>query len=425
MKTGITAKSGVRQKQERPIDKEGTQPYQMRYRWVMLALAWLLYCVFGVVGFSIAPLITPILKDLNISYSQMGIILGSWQLTYIVVAAIGGVITDRWGIRKSLFAGSVIIGLSAALRYFPNGFGTMFLVVALYGLGGPMISTGCPKAISQWFHGKGRGTAVGVYMTGLFIGGLVALSITNSVVMPLTGYSWRLTFVGYSLLAFAAALLWWFLAKDVKSIGATESPSIAKVFTGLISIRNIQIILIMGVLSLAITHGFNQWLPKLLETGGLTPRLAGFAASIPLLVGIPTLLVVPRLVAPHLRGRIIALMSLTAAIALLIVARASGAPLITGLVLYGLSSCSVLPLLILILMDIPEVGSRYMGSAGGMFFCVAQIGGFAGPVMMGAVVDMTGAFLAGVSFIVGLSLAMSVMALLLKTKPASDTKASS
>ena len=96
-----------------------------------------------------------------------------------------------------------------------------------------------------------------------------------------------------------------------------------------------------------------------------------------------------------------------------------------GLVLYGLSFTCFLPLLMLILMDMPEVGSRYMGSAGGMFFCVAEIGGFAGPFILGAIRDLTGGFLIGASFIAGLSLAMCVMALLLKIKPASDTQDSS
>ena len=82
-------KSEVHHRQEPPIDDEGTQPYQMRYRWVMVALIWVLYLAFGIVMRSIAPLVTPILEDLNISYSQMGLILGSWPLTYIVAAVIG------------------------------------------------------------------------------------------------------------------------------------------------------------------------------------------------------------------------------------------------------------------------------------------------------------------------------------------------
>ena len=417
------AKPEIPQEPERPIDEEGSQPYQMRYRWVMLALAWLLYWVFGIVSRSIAPLVTPILEDLNISYSQMGIILGSWPLTYVAVAAIGGAIIDRWGIRKSLLFGTIIIGLSEILRYFAGGFVTMFLCVALFGLGGPMISIGCPKVISVWFRGKGRGTAVGVYMTGPWVGGLVAYSMTNSVIMPLTGYSWRLTFVGFSLLAFAAALLWWFLARDVKPTEATEGTGIVKVFTGLISIRNVQLILIMGFLTFAISHGFNDWLPKILETGGLPPAAAGFSASIPLLVGIPTILLVPRLVAPRLRGRIVALMALATAIALLIVATTSGVPQLLGLIIYGVARCPIMPLLMLILMDTPQVGSKYMGSAAGMFFCVAEVGGFAGPFILGVIKDLTGGFLVGTGVLSGLCLATLVMALLLKTKPAPDTEA--
>ena len=95
----------------------------------------------------------------------MGLILGAWQLTYIAVALIGGTIVDKWGVRRSLFAGALIIGLSAILRYFPNGFWAMLFAVALFGVGGPMISIGCPKTISVWFRGKSRGTVVGIYMT--------------------------------------------------------------------------------------------------------------------------------------------------------------------------------------------------------------------------------------------------------------------
>ena len=421
----LLLKAEVYEIMEPPLDNEGLEPYQRRYRWVMLALVWLLYCSFGLVSRSIAPLITPILKDLNISYSQMGIILGAWPLTYIMVAAMGGALMDKWGIRKSLFAGIIIIGLSASLRYFTNGFTTMLLCVALFGLGGPMISIGCPKTISVWFRGKGRAAAVGVYMTGPAIGGLIVLSLTNSVVMPLTGYSWRLTFVGYGLVAFAAALVWWFLARDVKPAGAEQRTSIVEVFRGLISIRNVQLILIIGFLSMVIGHGLTNWLPKILETSGLSPEAAGFAASIPVLVGIPTVLFVPRFVPPNLRGRIIVLTSLAGAIVLMILAMASGGFLTTGLALYGLVFRCAMPLLMLILMDLPEVGSRYMGSAGGMYFCVAEIGGFTGPYMMGALVDLTGNFLIGVYTLAGLSVAISVMALLLRTQPASDTQDSS
>ena len=125
-------------------DSRGRPPYERPYRWVMLALTWLSYFVFGLVTFSLSPLVTPIIKDLNISYSQMGFIMGAWPLPYILLAVIGGAIVDRLGIRKSILSGVVVIGLSAGLRYFAVGFVPMLLFVALFGVGAPMISIGNP-----------------------------------------------------------------------------------------------------------------------------------------------------------------------------------------------------------------------------------------------------------------------------------------
>lgn len=398
-------------------DEHIIEPYQRRYRWVILFLVWLLYAAFGLVNRSVAPLVTPILKDLNMSYSQMGIILGSWQLTYIIVAIIAGAIIDKWGIRKSLFIGTVIIGLSEVLRYFPGGFGTFLFVVAIFGIGGPLISIGAPKTISSWFRGKGRGTAVGIYTTGPWIGGLIALSATNSIVMPVTGYSWRLTFVCYGFLVFIIAFLWWFLARDVRPTGATEGESIGKTFSRLIKIRNVRLILIMGLLSFAIMHGFTSWLPKIMESGGMSPSMSGFVSSIPIIAGIPAVLVIPRLVPPRLRGRILALLALVVTAALIMSVNTSGAPMFVGLVLFGMAGSSLFPIVMLILMDTPEVGERHMGLAGGIFFCVAEIGGFTGPLIMGTLADLTGAFLVGVFSLAGLSLIIFMMALLLKTAP--------
>jgi cyanate permease len=399
----------------------GLEPYQTGYRWVMLALIWLLYFTFGVIMSLFAPLVTPILRDLNISYSQMGIILGAYPITYIVIAVIGGAIIDRWGIRKSLFIGVLIIGLSAVLRYFVNGFTTLFLCAALFGLGGPMVSIGSPKTIATWFRGKERAIAVGVYTTGPTVGRLFVLSLTNSVIMPLTGYSWRMTFVLFSFIAFASALTWWFFSRDVKSARNEGNPGILKVFTDLIKIRKVQLILFLGFLNMAIGGGFSNWLPKLLENGGLSPEIAGFAASIPIVAGIPAVLIIPRLTPPRLRGRVVVISSVIGAIVLYVIGTTSGGLLISGLVFFGLARQCIMPLLMLMLMDFPEVGSRYMGSAGGMYFCIAEMGGFVGPYMIGATVDLTGNFVVGMGIMSVLSILMVVMALFIKTQPASNT----
>ncbi len=376
----------------------------------MLALVWLLYAAFGLVSRSISPLITPIIEDLKLSYSQMGLILGSWQLTYIAVAIIAGNIIDKWGIRRSLFLGVLFIGLSATLRYFTTGFTSFLAIIALFGVGGPMISIGAPKTISIWFSGKSRATAVGIYTTGSWFGAFIALAATNSLIMPLAGNSWRLTFVYYGILTFAIGLLWWFLARDHKPVETGESSSLKLTVTRFIKVANIRIILILGLFSFAIAHGFTNWLPKILENSGFPPKLAGFAASLPILCGIPAALVIPSLVPPRQRGNLIIIFAASIGLALWLTVTASGLVLILGLLFFGIANASLFPLTTLVLMELPEVGSRYMGSAGGMFFCVAEVGGFLGPLIMGTLVDLAKTFFAGAIFLVGLSLAIAIIA---------------
>jgi MFS-type transporter involved in bile tolerance (Atg22 family) len=81
------------------------------------------------------------------------------------------------------------------------------------------------------------------------------------------------------------------------------------------------------------------------------------------------------------------------------------------LLVLGFVSSPFMPLLMLILMESPSVKTEYMGSAGGMFFCVAEIGGFSGPALMGILVDVTGTFMAGTIFLAILCLAIAVMTL--------------
>ena len=52
----------------------------------------------------------------------------------------------------------------------------------------------------------------------------------------------------------------------------------------------------------------------------------------------------------------------------------------------------MMTILLLVLMEIPEVGSRHTGSAGGMFFAAAEIGGVLGPFSLGVFSDQTGSF---------------------------------
>jgi hypothetical protein len=111
-------------------------------------------------------------------------VLGVWQLVYIAAAVPCGALLDRLGARPAVFIGALFIAASGALRGVAIDFWTLCLAVGLFGIGGPLVSAGAPKVVAQWFKGSARGMAMGIYITGPAIGAIVALSLSNSVLMP-------------------------------------------------------------------------------------------------------------------------------------------------------------------------------------------------------------------------------------------------
>jgi len=74
-------------------------------------------------------------------------------------------------------------------------------------------------------------------------------------------------------------------------------------------------------------------------------------------------------------------------------------PQLIGLFLEGSGEARQNPLLMLILMETPEVGAKNMGAAAGLYFTIGEMGGFAGPSLMGWLADLTGGFVTGLSLL--------------------------
>lgn len=373
----------------------------------MLGGLWLVYSCFGLVSSSIAPLVSPVSADLGLSRSAMGSVLGSWQLIYLATAIPCGALVDRIGLRWSLAAGAFVVMLSGALRAVSVNYATLFLAVAVFGLGGPLISIGAPKLITVWFNQKDRGLALGIYSTSSAIGGIAALSTANSVLMPLTGQSWRLTVAVYAAVALLAVVLWLLLARDPERYsGKSPGPAAAGLysiqpFVLLLRMRVVQIVLLISIGTFLFTHGLNNWLPEILRAGGMTPTQAGFWAAIPTVVGIAGTLTIARLATPARRIPILIVLFLSTGVGIVLLATSSGIPLVSGLLLQGFARGGVMPVAILVLMDTPQIGSRNMGAAAGLYFTAGEIGGVLGPTLIGVMADLSGGFFSGLLMVAG------------------------
>ena len=367
------------------------------YRWTVLFGVWLIYFSFGLCIASMAPMVTEIAADLGADKGTMGGVLGAWQLTYIAAALPLGALMDRTGVAIGLLVSATVMAASMVLRGLSPDASMLFFAVALFGLGGPLISIGAPKLIALWFTGASRGMAMGVYMTGPALGGIAMLWSAQSLLIPLTG-DWRGALYVVSAFVFSAGLVWWVIsrhpeakARDGRISGLSKAGSLAALME-LSSIRTVQIVLLMAIGIFTLNHGLNNWLPEILRDKGMDPVEASLWASIPTLVGVAGALTIPRFATPE--RRVIIMFGLFAAVgaATLLLHLLPGPGLATGLILQGIARSSMMTVAILLLMEAPGVPADRAGMAGGMFFTVAEIGGVLGPLSIGMVAEASGGF---------------------------------
>jgi len=377
----------------------------------MLALAWLAYSGFGIISSSLPALITPIRTELQLTYSEVGILLGAWQLVYIVASYPAGMFVDRVGTHRALTLGVALVALSGLMRAFATDFTALFASVAIFGIGGPIISIGVPKVIASWFSGRPRVTAAGIYSTGSTSGSILSLSTTNSVVLPALG-TWQATCAVYGVLVSGIAATWWLLARDPPKLttrpGGGPALSFRDACLTVLTTRAVWLVVIVGFTGFMINHGFRSWLPQILEAKGMSAADAGYLSALPGLASIAGSITTARMAAKFPRKAVVASCLIVVGLALVAVDLLTGLPLVLALAVQGFFAGGVGPVLLTIMMDLREVGAGAMGAAAGLYFAVGEVGGFSGPSVMGVLKDWTGGFTAGLLMLAAITVIMLV-----------------
>ena len=337
------------------------------------------------------------------SHAAMGSIMGAWQLVYIFSAVPCGLLLDRIGGRRALLIGILLIAASGLGRALAVDYWTFLLAVMLFGLGGPIISSGAPKLVAALFTGPQRGMAMGIYMTGPAVGGVVCLGLTNSWLLPVLD-GWRQVMLLWAGVALVAAAIWWALGRffPIKPEEALSPPASTAVSSGgspqlalmaeLWRTPAVRLVLLMGVGVFLFNHGLNGWLVEMLRVGGMEASTAGYWATLPTIVGIFGSLLIPRWAVAERRVAILTALCALALVASILLRFTESVPLTAGLILQGVAKSSLMTVLVLTLVELPEVGDRRAGAATGLFFSAAEVGGLLGPLGMGVLYDASGGF---------------------------------
>ena len=386
--------------------------------WRIIFGVWLIYFSFGFCIGSMSPLVHFITNDLSISYKKMGIILGSWQFVYILCAIPAGHILDKFSYKKCLLIASIIMSLSLLCRSLSIDFHQILLAVSLFGLGGSIISVGIPKIANTYFTGKSKMIIMGILMTGPALGSVICLTITSLIFLPIYNDNWRSILFIYSFLPLICGLTWIILninKSDIKIQNETFSIR-EQINTINLFIKNkrIFLILILAISAFYLNHGIGNWLPKILISKGISISSASLLAAIPIFIGIFSALILPRFAIAKRRFYILIYLFLNAIFALILLQNTSLIYLLAGLVFLGITTGSLIVILLTHLTDTNIINKKQSGLSGGLFFTMAEIGGILGPFSIGLIYDYTNDFNNALYFFSIVFLCMLIPLLLLR-----------
>jgi cyanate permease len=187
----------------------------------------------------------------------------------------------------------------------------------------------------------------------------------------------------------------------------------------LIKARNVQLLMVGAVAAFAIDHGLSNWMPTILVSHSFSLARAGIWAAIATGAGLLGSLAIPRSVRPERRRYLLAAIGVVTFLAAISLGLASGEPLMLAVIAAGTGQAVMGPLLILLLMETSVVGRSSTGAAIGLYYTFGEMGGFAGPFLIGILTTLSGSFVLPLALLSALALLIAVLALTLSGNPAS------
>lgn len=358
-----------------------------RSPWLAVTGVVAVYFAFGLAIGLMPPMVDEIRADLDLSRSAMGSILGAWALIYVLTAVPGGAMVERLGLRRAMLLGGLSVALSMLLRSLATGGVTLFLAVAVFGIGGPLVSISTPKLVASLFAEDARRLPTGLGVAAPGLGSAVGFALPNPVLLPLFEGSWRAVLGLGAAVAGLAGVYWWWATRHSLHRAPPAEPMRPGTLARLLRLSSMRWILGISLFSFAFGHGLNGWLPEILAEAGLGDDAAGYVAGASTLVGILGALTIARSIPARWRARALVGVYLVLGLGALGLGTQPPAGVVASAVIIGFARAGTVPLMFLEIMDDDDIAIADVGAATGLFFAVAEIGGFAGPWGVGVLAD--------------------------------------
>jgi predicted MFS family arabinose efflux permease len=156
------------------------------------------------VGIVMAPVLTQIAGEFNITTGTAGLVVAAYGAPGILVAVLTGPYSDRFGRKRFLVAGSLIMGVFTLLSAFATSFAVLVAMRIIAGIGGSVIFPNVTATVGDNFPYRDRGSAMGTVIGLNTMAGVIGVPLAGILA---EATSWRVSVGLVGVLSIAAALL--------------------------------------------------------------------------------------------------------------------------------------------------------------------------------------------------------------------------
>ncbi|MFI6436475.1 MFS transporter [Streptomyces sp. NPDC050759] len=183
-----------------PAGSQAPDPW--RYRWTVLGVATFTQASSGFFVGGIGALGVHLQRALELSTTQLGLLVSAAQLVPLAGLLVAGELLDRHSERWVVGIGACVVAVALGAGSLAPGYGALLVALLLVGAGYSTVQPGGSKSVASWFHASQRGFAMGIRQAGLPLGAALA-----SAVLPLVAeeFGWRATLLTGGFVALLGA----------------------------------------------------------------------------------------------------------------------------------------------------------------------------------------------------------------------------
>ncbi len=259
------------------------------YPWLVVALLW----VVALLNYMDRQMLSTMQAEMKVDIVELqqaeafGALMAVFLWVYGLVSPFAGIVADRIS-RKKLVVGSLFVwSLVTCLMGYASNFQQLYLLRALMGISEALYIPSALSLIADWHEGKSRSLAIGIHMTGLYVG--QAAGGFGATVAA--AFSWHATFQWFGIIGIVYSIVLLLLLHDkvVENTAASQTaPAKGGLFKGLsvvLSTWAFWVILFYFAVPSLPGWATKNWLPTLFsENLGIPMSQAGPMSTITIAV---------------------------------------------------------------------------------------------------------------------------------------------